>query len=78
MFFCSVYPTIIPIPLSLIRDDHDPVAEEPFFIDCRVNIAGLINTDILWIGPDDLQISSTSGHVSVGDVVPDESPKTHF
>ena len=71
-FSCSVDPTV-PIPARPIRDDRVPVAGEPYFIDCRVMRPGLTNDDILWIGPDSLQITSTSGRVSVGDVMPDES-----
>ena len=46
-----------------------PVAGEPYTLDCIVNATNLSNADVWWVGPDNSIITSASGRVSVDDFV---------
>ena len=65
----------IVVPVYPDRDDNNPVAGQPYFIDCVVDSRILTNADLIWVGPQNTAITATSGRVSgrvsVGDVFQD-------
>lgn len=65
----------IPVPVYPIGEPSDPVAGQPYNIDCIVSTPGLTNADIQWSDSTG-QIDATSGRVSVGDVVQDSNGKS--
>ena len=59
------------IPITIEGPQAVPVAGEPYTLICRVGTPNLTNSDIRWIGPNNMVISSTSGRIIVGDVFTD-------
>ena len=59
------------VPVYPDCDDSNPVAGQPYFIDCVVDSRILTNADIIWVGPQNTAITATPGRVSVGDVFQD-------
>ena len=67
----------IPVPVYPDRDDSNPVAGQPYFIDCVVASDDILtNADITWVGPQNTPITATSGRVSVGDVFQDSDGRS--
>lgn len=61
----------ISIPIAVESPQTPAVAGEPYTLECRVGMSNLNNSDIRWIGPNNIIISSTSSRVVVGDVSTD-------
>ena len=57
------------MPVNPQRPEGPPTAGEPYFIDCIINQPGINTSEIVWIGPDNMAITATTGRVRVEDVL---------